>query len=132
MGSRPVLENGGLGHKRPRGVNAPAVQKVGDKPSARQRYPAIGQPRDAMLDHGVAAAMLGGIEGGVGVLDQVARLLRLIWLGTGHADADGDGLIVRGARGIARFRTAARTISPISRARFESVLGTSRQNSSPP
>ena len=33
---------------------------------------AIGQPHEAVFDHGVAAAMLGGIERGVGGLDQVA------------------------------------------------------------
>ena len=49
-----------------------------------------------MLDHSVAAAVLGGIERCVGGLDQVARLLCGIRLGAGDADADGDGLIEAG------------------------------------
>ena len=45
-----------------------------------------------MFDHGVAAAMLGGIQRGVGGLDQVAGPLRGIRLGASDADAGRDGL----------------------------------------
>src|SRR5450759_5806013 len=64
---------------------------------ARQRYLAIRNPHKAVLDHGVAAAMFGGIERGVGGLDQVARPLRVVRLGAGYANADGDGFIAGGA-----------------------------------
>ena len=48
------------------------------QPQPRQRdctHP-VRDPHETVLDHGVAAAVLGGIEGGIGGLDQVARPLR--------------------------------------------------------
>ena len=64
--------DGGLGHKSGRGVNGPALQNAGRRASARQRDPIIGGPHQPVLDHRIAAAMFGGIESGVGGLDQVA------------------------------------------------------------
>jgi len=99
---------------------------------ARDRDRAGRDLHEPMLDHSVAAAGAWRIERCVGGLDQVARLLCCIRPGAGDADADGDGLMRLVACGIARFRTAARTISPISSARPAPVFGSSRQNSSPP
>src|SRR5229473_4143976 len=87
------LWDGGLGHKSGAGVNAPVLQKAGGEASARQRQAAVRDPHKAVLDHGVAAAMLGGVQRGVRGLDQVARALRVVRPGAGDADADGDGFI---------------------------------------
>jgi len=49
-----------------------------------------------MLDHGVAALVLGGVEGGIRRLDQVAGTQACIWASRGDADRDGDALMRRG------------------------------------
>src|ERR1700694_4205460 len=108
-------KDGGLGHKSLGWVNGledddraqiryaknrpqpgrdrePARSRAGGE-LTRQRNPAVGQPHKPVLDHGVTAAMLGGVERGVGGLDQVARPLRAVRLGAGHPDAGGGGLI---------------------------------------
>src|SRR5262249_45006686 len=51
---------------------------------------------DAVFDHGVAAAVLGGVERGIRRLDQVAGALARIGSGTGDADARSDTLVARG------------------------------------
>ena len=101
---------------------------------ARERDGAwiVRDPHEAVLDHGVAASVFGGVERGIGGFDQVARALGVVRLVAGDADADGDGLVAQVACGSASAWTAARTVSPISSARAASVFGSSRQNSSPP
>jgi hypothetical protein len=66
------------------------------RPLACHRHRAIRHPDKAVLDDRVTAAMLGGIEGGIGGLDQVARPLRFVRPGAGDPDADGDGLMEAG------------------------------------
>src|SRR6516165_5976496 len=51
---------------------------------------------EAVRDHDVAAAVLGGIEGGVRGLDQLGGLLGFVRARGGDADADGHALMVRG------------------------------------
>src|SRR5256714_14557733 len=98
MDTRPCLGRRTRPQKRLSGQRPAAQNALPVKASARQRDCAIGGPQKSVLDHGIAAAMLGGVEGGIGSLDQVGRALALVRLGAGEADADGDGLIA--ARGM--------------------------------
>src|SRR3979490_3085522 len=62
------LWEGGLGHKSAKGVNAPAPSKSAAGPLARERHLAIRHPPETVFYHRVSAAVLGGVEGGIGSL----------------------------------------------------------------
>jgi hypothetical protein len=53
-----------------------------------------------VFDHGVAAAVLGRIERGVGGLDQISGLLRIVRRGAGNADGDLVVVVVVAAGGV--------------------------------
>ena len=94
----------------------------------------VGAADEAVLDHGVAAAVLGGVERGVGGLDQVARRSAL---SVGAPQATPTLTVTRWNTlvrcGIAsRFDRGADHFADLQRARPASVSGSSRQNSSPP
>ena len=52
--------------------------------------PATGLAHEAVLDDGIAAAMLGGVERRIRGFDQIARLQTVVRAGGGDADTDGD------------------------------------------
>ena len=103
--------------------------------SARHRHAAdhVGDAHEAMLDHGVAAAVLGGIERGVRRLDQVARPLRVVRARAGDADADGDQPVARGpVRHLQGFHGFAHLIADLAGAVDADIWNSRKQTSSPP
>src|ERR1700754_4500238 len=52
----------------------------------------VRDPHESVLDHRVATAVFGGVEGGVGGFDQVAGAECVVRPGASDGDADGDAL----------------------------------------
>ena len=98
----------------------PGRQRAAGLP--RLRHPGlIHQPYKAVLDDGVAAAVLGGVERGIGGFDQIAGALGVAGQRAGDADETVTALWLEVACGISRPWTVARTDSPTSMARSAPV-----------